>query len=121
LAEVLAEQGDAPGARRQIAQALRRARQRDWIGVAMAYRAAARMAAGAEQAARAQRYLAKAQTVAELRGSAHEAAVNQLCAAELALALGQPAQRLLGQAAASFETLDMAWHLQNTRRLMASV
>ncbi|MCV2359905.1 AAA family ATPase [Paucibacter sp. TC2R-5] len=120
-AELLAEQGDAAGARQQVAQALRRARQRDWIGVAMAYRAAARLAADAGQAARASHYLAAAQRVAALRGSAHEAAVNQLCAAELALALGEPAQHQLSEAAASFEALNMAWHLQKTRRLMACV
>jgi class 3 adenylate cyclase len=121
LAEVLAAQGDRAAARRHIAQALRRGRQRDWIGVAMAYRAAARMAAADADWARAQRYLLAAQQVATLRDSAHEAAVNRLCAAELALAEGRPAQALLGQAAEAFEALAMDWHLQLTRRLMATV
>ena len=120
LAELLAEQGDVAGARDQIALALRRGRQRDWIGVAMAYRAAARLSTDKDPE-RAQRYLRAAQAVADLRGSAHEAAVNRLCAAELALAQGLPAQALLGQAADAFEASAMAWHLQQTRRLMATV
>ncbi|MCV2370426.1 adenylate/guanylate cyclase domain-containing protein [Roseateles oligotrophus] len=121
LADVLAEQGDVGGARRQIALALRRGRQRDWIGVAMAYRAAARIAAAAADAQRAQRYLDAAQAVADLRGSAHESACNRLLAAELALGQGEPAQALLARAAEAFEELDMAWHLQRSRRLMATV
>ncbi|MBT9494304.1 MAG: AAA family ATPase [Paucibacter sp.] len=121
LAEVLAEQGDVCGARHQLALALRRGRQRDWIGVAMAYRAVARSAAAVGQAARARHYLAAAEAVAARRGSTHEAAVNRLCAAELALEQGQPAQALLSQAAAAFEALAMNRHLQLTQRLMATV
>lgn len=120
LAEVLVAQGDAAGARQQIALALRRGRQRDWIGVAMAYRAAARLSLESDPV-RAQRYLSAAQAVADLRGSPHESAANRLCAAELALAQGRPAQALLAQAVEAFEALNMAWHLQRCRCLMHSV
>jgi class 3 adenylate cyclase len=121
LAELLVEQGEAKQARLQIAQALRRSRRRDWLGVAMAYRAAARLAAEGQDAARAQRYLAAAQAAAAERQSTHEAAANQLCAAELALQLGQPAQALLRKAEQAFEALDMRWHLQRCRSLASCV
>ncbi|MEJ6006226.1 AAA family ATPase [Paucibacter sp. AS339] len=119
LAEILVAQGDVSGARRQIAQTLRRARQSDWIGVAMAYRAAARLAQTEGRPAAAQHYLALARRAAEVRGSAHEAAVNDLCAAELALSQGAPAQLLLAQAAAAFEALGMGDHLRRTQQLLA--
>lgn len=121
LAEVLADQGDWVGARQQIAKALMRSRQRDWIGVAMAYRAAAKLALADSKPQQIKRYLAAAEGVAALRGSAHESALNQLCAAEMAIALGQPAQALLDQASASFERLDMAWHLRRTQQLRAQI
>ncbi len=121
LAEVLAQQGERQGARQQIAKALLRSRQRDWIGVAMAYRAAAQLALAESQPERARRYLAAAEKVAALRGSAHEAALNQLFAAEMAMALGQPAQALLEAACAAFERLQMDWHLRRAQQLQAQI
>ena len=114
LAEVLVDQGRLGQARHHIAQALQRGRQHDLIGVAMAYRAAARLA---PEAAAAERYLALARRVAQRRGAVHELAVTDLCAAELALARGQPVQGWLDAAVAEFERLGMGWHLAQARRL----
>lgn len=110
LAELLVAQGQPQRARQHIAQALRRGRQQDWIGGAMAYRAAARLGAP-------QRYLEQARGVARRRGARHELAVTELCAAELALQQGRPAGELLDRAEAAFEALDMHWHLAQARRL----
>ena len=85
LADILSTQGDAGAARHHVALALRRGRQHDWIGGAMAYRAAARLAARMGDNGRAQRYLALARGAGEQRNSAHEAAVTALLEAELKL------------------------------------
>ncbi|MFY7866326.1 adenylate/guanylate cyclase domain-containing protein [Roseateles sp.] len=119
LAEVLAEQGDRPAARHQIALALHCGRQSDWIGVAMAYRVAARLAQADGRPAAVSRYLAAAERVAALRGSAHETANNQLYTAELAAQQGQPAQRALAQAARTFEAMGMAWHLSRAQQALS--
>jgi class 3 adenylate cyclase/tetratricopeptide (TPR) repeat protein len=85
LADILASQGDAGAARHHIAAALVRGRQQDWVGGALAYRAAARLAARHGDEARARRYLGAAARAGEQRGSAHEAALTALLAAELGL------------------------------------
>ncbi|MFT7722282.1 MAG: AAA family ATPase [Roseateles sp.] len=105
LADIFATQGDAAGARRHVALALRRGRQDDWIGGAMAYRAAARLAARAGDTAQARRYLARARGAGERRNSAHEAAVTALLEAELRLDDGWRA--LLDVASAEFERMGM--------------
>jgi len=131
LAEILVSQGEARLARHHIAQALCRARQHDLIGVAMAYRAAARLTAcpamarhGLSEAQRRveiERYLARADAVARRRGSAHELAVNQLCHAEIAHMQGRRAPRELDQAEAAFGRLGMSWHLGEVRRLRSDL
>ena len=113
LAEMLVAQGDKPGARRHIAQTLRRGRHDDWLGGAMAYRAAAKLAGDAESA---RRYLARAACVARYRSSAHEEAVNRLCAAEL---FGDEAA--LDAAEAAFEHMNMPGHLARSRELRTSL
>ncbi|WP_271007898.1 ATP-binding protein [Paucibacter sp. B51] len=119
LAEILVQQGEADRARKHMALALRRARQSDWIGVAMAYRAAARLAQSQGQPERVMRYLAAAQAVAQRRGSMHERAVTELCAAELALQRGESgaARGLLDEAESAFFTMGMDWHLARARGL----
>ena len=122
LADVQAMRGDAEQVRRHGAQALRRARQLDLLGVPMAYRAMARSAAATGQHARAQRHLARALQAAERRSSAHEVATTQLCAAELARQRGDVATAvsLATQAAAGFAAMQMPWHLQQARQVLSS-
>lgn len=115
LADMLSVQGDAAAARRHIALALRRGRQHDWIGGAMAYRAAARLAAQAGNAAQARRYLALARRAGEQRNSDHEAAVTALLEAELRLDAGWPAA--LAQARSEFERMGMTGFSERAARL----
>ena len=119
LAEILVQQGEADLARRHMALALRRGRQSDWIGVAMAYRAAARLEQSQGKTERVTHYLAAAHAVAQRRGSMHERAVTELCAAELAVQRGEstPARGLLDEAEAAFFTMGMDWHLAKARGL----
>lgn len=109
LADMLADQGDAGAARHHVALALKRGRQHDWIGGAMAYRAAARLAARLGDVPRAQRYLALARGAGEQRNSSHEAAVTALVEAELRLDDGW--QAALGRARAEFERMGMVGFL----------
>lgn len=120
LAEALAERGDAAGSRRHAARALRRARKGDRLGEAMAWRALARAAAAGQSRPTAASCLARAMRAAQARGSPHEEAVNQLCAAELALEGGraQEARPLLERASAAFQNMQMAWHLARAEQLI---
>jgi class 3 adenylate cyclase len=111
LADVMVAQGQTRRARSHVAQALRRGRQHDWIGVGMAYRAAARMAQGPAETTR---YLERARTVAHHRCAAHELAATDLCAAELLQDMAA-----LDAAERAFERLGMPWHLAQARRLRA--
>ncbi|MBV8503008.1 MAG: AAA family ATPase [Paucibacter sp.] len=112
LAEMLAEEGDAARARHHIAQALRRGRLSDWLGGAMAYRAAARLA---PDEAGKRRYLGRARCVAARRGSAHDEAVNNLCAAELLRD-----RAALDAAEQAFERMNMPGHLARAREVRAT-
>ncbi|WP_457419955.1 ATP-binding protein [Roseateles sp. P5_E7] len=115
LADMLAAQGDAVAARRHVALALKRGRQHDWIGGAMAYRAAARLAANAGDAAQARRYLALARGAGEQRQSDHEAAVTALLEAELKLDDGW--QAALERARGEFERMGMRGFSERAQRL----
>ena len=68
---------------------------------------------------RVQHYLDQAFKAARLRGSAHEIAVTQLCAADIAWRLNQSdqARELVDQAATAFAGMRMAWHLEDAARL----
>ncbi|HEX8194109.1 MAG TPA: AAA family ATPase [Allosphingosinicella sp.] len=81
LADALARSGDAAGARRYAVKAFRRARLGDILGEATAWRALSLTTAGARRAA----CFARAEAAAAARGSAHEAAANRACAAELGI------------------------------------
>ncbi len=87
----------------------------------MAARALALHAAGRGDAARAARWLARAQQVAARRQSAHEAACNGLCAAQLAMQQGSEAdaRQQAAAAAAAFERLQMDWHAAQARGVAA--
>jgi hypothetical protein len=93
--------------------ALRRGRGHDWIGGAMAYRAAARLAARVGDRPRALRYLDQARRAGERRQSAHEAAVTTLLAGELRLC--PDAEASLAWAGEEFERLGMLGFLERWR------
>ncbi|WP_162250756.1 AAA family ATPase [Pelomonas sp. Root1217] len=115
LADILATQGDAGAARHHVALALKRGRQHDWIGGAMAYRAAARLAARMGDSERAKRYLGLARGAGEQRNSAHEAAVTALLEAELRLDDRWQASR--DRAGREFERLGMTGFLERALQL----
>lgn len=115
LADILATQGDAGAARHHVALALRRGRQHDWIGGAMAYRAAARLAARMGDTERAKRYLGLARGAGEQRNSLHEAAVTALLEAELRLDDSWQAAR--DRAGREFERLGMTGFLERALQL----
>jgi class 3 adenylate cyclase/tetratricopeptide (TPR) repeat protein len=85
LAHGRAAQGRWRDARRHAARAFVRARKGDRLGEAMAARAMAMIALHGHARKPAAEYLALAERSARSRGSAHEFAQNQLCAAELGL------------------------------------
>jgi len=114
-ADILSVQGQAAAARHHVALALRRGRQHDWIGGAMAYRAAARLAGQAGDAVRARHYLALARGAGEQRNSDHEAAVTALLEAELKLDDGWRAA--LERARSEFERMGMTGFLERAARL----
>lgn len=122
LAAGLMHVGRRGEARRHAALALQRGRRSDLLGVAMSYRALAYDAA-TNRPQRVDRYLALAMKAARARDSAHEIAVTQLCAAEIASRMGQGAQAsaLLGEATGEFQRMGMDWHLNEALRLQESV
>lgn len=113
--------GQPDRARAHAIAALQRGRKGDLIGAAMAARALALHDAGRGDAARAARWLARAQQVAARRQSAHEAACNGLCAAQLAMQQGSEAdaRQQAAAAAAAFERLQMDWHAAQARGVAA--
>lgn len=115
LADILSTQGDAGAARHHVALALKRGRQHDWIGGAMAYRAAARLAARVGDTDRARRYLALARGAGEQRNSDHEAAVTALLEAELKLDGGW--QAALVRSLDEFQRMGMTGFLKRAQRL----
>lgn len=110
-------------AREHAARALLRARAGDVIGVAMACRALARDAAQQCRPDRARHWLARAERIAAQRESRHEAAANQLCAAEIARAADDRAEarRAADAALSAFEPLQMTWHAERAQRLLAAL
>lgn len=118
LADGLADLGRPEEAREHVAQALLRARQRDLLGLPMAWRALARDAV-LHAPERANHYLRRAMAASRRRNSAHEIAVTQLCGAEIAWGQGQAAQArsLADTAADAFAGMDMDWHLGRAEAL----
>lgn len=121
LAECWFARGERARARRHAALALHRGRAGDVIGVALAWRALARDAAARRDFARATHCLDAAQRLASWRESLHEAAANDLCAAEVALAAEErgDARRLAEAAAEAFGHLQMRWHGEQAQALLA--
>lgn len=125
LAEGLRETGRRAEARHHAAQAILRGRHGDLLGLAMSYRALARDAAQ-HRPQRADGYIEMALRAARERGSAHEVAVTQLCAAQVAAQRGDAtgARAWLDDAAAAFTRLEMHWHVAQAdalRRQLAGV
>ena len=115
---------DRPGeVRRHAALLLRRARQEDRIGEALGCRALAEAASASGDFRRAKQWLQRAQRSAEIRGSAHERAVNALCEAALQRDRGhiRQARQLLDEACAAFEPMRMRWHLEQAQRMLAAM
>lgn len=111
--------GHMVDARRNAARLFVRARQRERIGEAMGCRALTRAAAKEEDFARAEHYQRLADSSADVRGSPHERAKNQLCRAEIELQRGRRAKVRAGLDAASeaFESMRMPWYLQQAQRI----
>ena len=122
VCDAMAAGGRTAEARAAAARVLRRARQRDWLGAAMAGRALAGLAAEAGDADALARHLHLADQAAALRQSPHEAASNHLLRARLALRRDDcgEAQRHLDAATEGFERLRMDWHLAQAAALRAS-
>jgi len=123
LAEAFLDAGQIGAMRHHAGLALTRARCFDRLGLASAYRTLARASAVSADATCQARYLALALRAARSRGSPHEEAATQLCAAELAAGRGDRAQALtaLDPAQRAFETMGMAWYLARAQRLRHSL
>lgn len=120
LADGFASCGRRREARAHAAQALRRWREHDLIGGAMACRAMARVHAQEGDPKHAERWLARAREIAGCRDSAHEQAVNALCDAEIALDQRRDgrAAALLDVAVREFAVMGMSWHQAQAARLL---
>jgi tetratricopeptide (TPR) repeat protein len=118
LADGLVVLGRRGQARSHAARAIQRAREGDPLGLAMAYRALARDATS-HRPERVEAYIRLALQAARRRGSAHEIAVTQLCAAQIAWQQrqGPLAHRLLEEATGGFSLMQMPWHLQQASEL----
>lgn len=123
LADGYAVQGRIDAARRHAAHALQRGRRRDLLGGAMAARALAGLAAAAGDRPRAERCLVRALAVARQRGSAHEIAATQWCAARIAWRFEDrvAARAQLEPALQGFLAMDMRWHHAEAERLLAEI
>jgi class 3 adenylate cyclase/tetratricopeptide (TPR) repeat protein len=119
LAALRAGEGDAAAARAHGLQVLRRSRQAEPQGHAVACRAMAWLAARAGDAAGAARWLARADVQALRRGSAREQALNALARSQVAARFGGRDGRALDQALGGFERLGMAWHLARAQAWQA--
>lgn len=110
-------------ARQHAARLFRRARGQDRHGEAIGCRALARHAMTRGELDRAKHYLGAADRAAVFRGSTRERAVNQLALAEVADAAGRrgEARALVETAAATFEAMHMAWHLEQAYRLRSAL
>jgi class 3 adenylate cyclase/tetratricopeptide (TPR) repeat protein len=120
LADALVDCGRVAEAREHGAKALRRGRQHDIIGVAMALRALSRASESDGRIERAAHYLQQADRVAQRRQSAHELALNRLHEAGLCLRHGrrQRALDLLDATLPDFERMGMHWHLAQAQALL---
>lgn len=112
LIEACVAEGDIETARRYAVLALRRARDGERLGEAVACRAMARVAAIRDDFASSERWLGRAEGSAKLRGSAREVALNQVVRGQILARQGEveAARRILSDAAAALSALGMDWH-----------
>lgn len=112
LALARSSQGDAAATRLHAARVLQRARAGELFGLAQAQRSLAWLAALQGDAARAARWLARAERAAQRRGSAREQALTAWARSRVAQRLGEPDRcaREAALARRGFERLDMRWH-----------
>jgi len=123
LSEAMASAGRRDEARRFAARALLRARRKDRIGEAVAYRALAVVAVEEHAPHRAEHYLARALETAHCRASPREHVLTKMSQAELAMSRGDAAAAidLLDESAAGFHALNMEWHLRQVEQRLAAV
>jgi hypothetical protein len=121
LVEVTARLGRPQEARAHAVQLFQRGRAQDRHGMAMGYRALARLSAGTGDAWRTERYLRAADAAARFRASPRELAVNRLARAEIAAAFGadQEAAAFADGAIRAFSAMDMQWHRHYAGELLA--
>lgn len=119
LADAMVDTNRYGEAREYMARALRRARNRDHFGVAMACRAMSRVPAGDDRHRPPEHYLKLAMASAHARGSPHEQAVTRLHQAQFEATNGRPveAAALLERARSEFRAMDMHWHEAEAQRL----
>lgn len=120
LAEIAQHEGDRPALRRAVGQALQRARQRDYLGLAMAFRALARdLVLLDPSGSRARRALHRADWAARRRQSVHDQILNLLARTEVEAELQAPA----AAASACREALRLAselgsvWHAEEAHAM----
>jgi tetratricopeptide (TPR) repeat protein len=109
LSEACAAEGRPLHARVLAGHVLQRARQGERLGLPIACRTLALMAAQQGTAAGAQRWLARADHAASARGSPRDLALNRLAAGRAAQLLGRPAEAgpLLEEASAALRRLGV--------------
>jgi class 3 adenylate cyclase/tetratricopeptide (TPR) repeat protein len=124
VAEALSMSGDTAGARQYALRAIERSAHSDRLGDVVAYRALARVSLlEDDDSARAEEYLARARTTAEVRGSRREVALVDLSLAEL-LASGSrrdTARILAEEARQSFDAMRMAWYCDRATGLLTDL
>lgn len=110
LTDMMAARGDARAARGYAGAMVQRIREGgDRLGEGMAWRALARLEQDRARPLRADHYLRLAAASARHRASPREAALNRLCAAQLALARGEEetARAAAAEAAEAFAALGL--------------
>lgn len=118
LAEIAQHESDGPALRRAVGQALQRARQRDYLGLAMAFRALAREALRRDPTGvRARRALRRADWAAQRRQSVHEQILNLLTRAEVEAELQFPAAaaNACREALRLASMIGSAWHCEEAQ------
>lgn len=121
LAEALFESGDTAAMRHHAARALARAQRLDRLGQAAVHRLLARRVSTSDPRM-SDLHLERARASALARGSRHEQAVTELCAAQIAAERGDrnAARSRLEPALRAFEALAMSWHLAAAQDLLAA-
>lgn len=118
IAELRAERSEA--ARDYAERALRRARNGDPLGEAMAHRVLARLALALGDLGTARQHQRLAYDSGERRGSPREGALATFCLAEIEVAAGNAnrASQHFAEAQAAFQTLSMSAHAADAKQAL---